>query len=140
MIKPARSERAGRSFCLGTTKLQNSGPKAIHLGLLGLVLALFPLAPSFAQVGSPSTICLPPEEPFVPASDEDFKAYADMVSSDFEHYFKELTAYFSCMDETRQAVFDRARSVSQDHQAFWRRANALGVAEKAAQPPHEAKE
>ncbi len=55
-----------------------------------------------------------------------------MVSEDFERYFSELTEYFVCMDGTRLAVFERAQEVSKTHQAFWKRANDLGVAEKAA--------
>lgn len=85
-----------------------------------------------AQEASPNAICLPPEEPFVPSADDNFRSYADMISADFERYFSELSAYFTCMDGTRQAVFDRAHAVSKSHQAFWQRAQQLGVLEKAA--------
>lgn len=94
------------------------------IGLIGSALA--------AQDSSPNAICLPPEEPFVPSGDDDFRAFADMISADFERYFSQLSAYFTCMDGTRQAVFDRARAVSQSHQDFWERAQKLGVVEKAA--------
>lgn len=132
MTKTARPARAGRFNCLETSKLQAYGVKGLNLALLAMVITGFQIGEANAQAVSPATLCLPPEEPFVPATDVDFRAYADMVSGDFERYFTELTAYFSCMDSTRQAVFDRARVVSQDHQTFWQRAKALGVAEKAA--------
>ncbi|MEF9604814.1 hypothetical protein O4J55_21815 [Paracoccus sp. PXZ] len=104
-------------------------PRLIPMLMAGM--ALLP-SPVMAQSGSPNAVCLPPEEPYVPSDDDGFRAYADMVSEDFERYFSELTEYFACMDGTRLAVFERAREVSQDHQAFWKRANDLGVAEKAA--------
>ncbi|MFB9223624.1 hypothetical protein ACFFUC_11665 [Paracoccus cavernae] len=132
MTKTARPARAGQSDCLDTSKLQPYGAQGLSLVLIAMVIGSFPNGEANAQAVSPATLCLPPEEPFVPATDEDFRAYADMVSGDFERYFTELTTYFSCMDSTRQAVFDRARVVSQDHQTFWQRAKALGVAEKAA--------
>lgn len=101
--------------------------------ILAGVLALVLINPAaFGQDASPNAVCLPPEEPFVPSGDDDFREYADIISADFERYFSELSAYFTCMDGTRQAVFDRARAVSQSHQAFWERAEKLGVVEKAA--------
>ena len=104
-------------------------PRLIPLLMAGMALLTSQV---LAQSGSPNAVCLPPEEPYVPSDDEGFRAYADMVSEDFERYFSELTDYFSCMDGTRLAVFERAREVSKAHQAFWKRANDLGVAEKAA--------
>ncbi|KRW97011.1 MULTISPECIES: hypothetical protein [Paracoccus] len=99
--------------------------------LLMTGMTLLP-SPGLAQSGSPNAVCLPPEEPYVPSDDDGFREYADVVSADFERYFRELTEYFACMDGTRFAVFERAREVSKAHQAFWLRANNLGVAEKAA--------
>ena len=32
-------------------------------------------------------LCVPPEEPWVPDSEADFRAYADLVAADFEQYF-----------------------------------------------------
>ncbi|MFN8679974.1 hypothetical protein EQ718_13795 (plasmid) [Paracoccus versutus] len=104
-------------------------PRLIPMLMAGM--ALLP-SPVMAQSGSPNAVCLPPEEPYVPSDDDGFRAYADMVSEDFERYFSELTEYFVCMDGTRLAVFERAQEVSKTHQAFWKRANDLGVAEKAA--------
>lgn len=105
----------------------------MRLTILATVAGFSLVGPAaIAQEASPNAVCLPPEEPFVPSGDDDFRAYADMISADFERYFSELSAYFTCMDGTRQAVFDRARAVSQSHQAFWERAQKLGVVEKAA--------
>lgn len=132
MTYPARTAPAARSHCFEQSRWRRHGLNWLMLFLTAIFLQVLPLMNAQAQVASPATVCLPPEEPFVPGNDEDFREYADVVSRDFERYFSELTAYFTCMDGTRQAVFDRAREVSKDHQAFWTRANALGVAEKAA--------
>lgn len=69
---------------------------------------------------------------YVPSSDDELRAYADMVSGDFNRYFSEITDYFVRVDDTGQAVFERARHVSKAHQAFWQRADDLGVTERAA--------
>ena len=98
---------------------------------LMMALAVVPAAVHALSAGSGS-ICLPPEEPYVPSDDAEFRDYADMVSADFNRYFSEITDYFVCMDATRQAVFERAREVSKAHQEFWQRADELGVNERAA--------
>jgi len=72
--------------------------------------------------------CAPPDEPYVPVDDQNLKEYADMIASDFERYFKQLTDYFRCMDETRMAVFERAQEMSKVHQEFRERAAHLGIA------------
>lgn len=89
-------------------------------------------AAAHAQPAGSNRVCLPPVEPYVPSGDDEFRAYADMVSDDFNRYFSEITDYFVCVDDTRQAVFERARHVSKAHQAFWQRADELGVTERAA--------
>lgn len=94
-------------------------------------LAVVPAAAHAQSTGSGS-VCLPPEEPYVPSGDDEFRDYADMVAADFEQYFNEITDYFICMDATRQVVFERAREVSKAHQEFWQRADELGVTERAA--------
>lgn len=94
-------------------------------------LAVVPAAVDALSAGSGS-VCLPPEEPYVPSGDAEFREYADMVFADFERYFNAITDYFICMDATRQVVFERARHVSKAHQAFWQRAEELGVTERAA--------
>ena len=92
-------------------------------------LAVVPAAVDALSAGSGS-VCLPPEEPYVPSGDAEFREYADMVSADFERYFNAITDYFICMDATRQVVFERARHVSKAHQAFWQRAEELGHVDK----------
>lgn len=59
--------------------------------------------------------CLPPEVPFVPQSDEDFREYVDVVSVSFEQYYSSLTEYFRCVDEERQAVFQQAKEIGRLH-------------------------
>lgn len=98
---------------------------------LTAALAVVPAAGHPQPTGS-NRVCLPPVEPYVPSSDVEFRAYADMVSDDFNRYFNEITDYFVCVDDTRQAVFERAKHVSKAHQAFWQRADELGVNERAA--------
>lgn len=36
--------------------------------------------------GGPAHACTPPERPFLPASREDMRAYADLIRGDFEAY------------------------------------------------------
>ena len=60
-------------------------------------LAVVPAAVDALSAGSGS-VCLPPEEPYVPSGDAEFREYADMVSADFERYFNAITDYFICMD------------------------------------------
>lgn len=97
-----------------------------------LVLILFIAAngPARAQDG----ICLPPEEPNVPSDDATFSDYADLIAEEFERYFSEFSPYIACLDAARIDAFARAREVSAKHQAFWDRADRMGLTEKAA--PH----
>lgn len=87
---------------------------------------------SHGQPLAAAQICDPPTEPWVPTRDDDLRDYADLIAADFERYFHDLTAYFACMDASRQAVFIRSREVSAAHERFWQRAKALGVERKAA--------
>lgn len=131
MPRPDRSSRAARPNCHEQGRWQDHGSCWLASAVLAALMGL-QTGEASAQEASSSTVCLPPEEPYVPESDEHFREYADVVSGDFERYFSELTAYFTCMDGTRQAVFNHAREVSISHQAFWTRAETLGVVEKAA--------
>lgn len=99
---------------------------------LTICLCLAAVNESGAQDALASQICEPPQEPWVPQGDDDLREYADLIAGDFERYFRDLTSYFSCVDASRQAVFERSRSVSAAHEAFWQRAKALGVERKAA--------
>lgn len=91
-----------------------------------MVLAL--TRPAVAQ----DPVCIPPQEPFIPADDAAFSEYADLVAEDFERYFSEITPYIACLDAARQEAFTRAREISAQHEAFWERADAMGLTEEAA--------
>lgn len=43
-------------------------------------------------------LCVPPETPWVPVSEADFRDYADLVAQDFERYFSALTRHFQCLE------------------------------------------
>lgn len=95
------------------------------------------IVPSFSSPAFGNMItygCLPPEPPFVPQSDEDFREYVDVISVSFEQYYSSLTAYFTCVDGERQAVFQQAKEIGQLHEQFYARADRLGVRERAAVP------
>ncbi|AUH35625.1 hypothetical protein [Paracoccus tegillarcae] len=77
-------------------------------------------------------ICVPPEEPFMPDDDATFSEYADIVAEDFERYFSEFSPYIACLDAARLEAFARAREISTRHQAFWDRADRMGLTEEAA--------
>lgn len=97
---------------------------------VGVVAAAFWLLAGAAA--AQDMLCIPPEEPFIPADDADFSEYADLVAEDFERYFAELTPYFRCLDATREAAFARAREISDLRDEFWARADAMGLTEEAA--------
>lgn len=59
--------------------------------------------------------CVPPERPFLPQSQEDMRAYADLLRSDFEGYIADIQDYFRCLDAERQRAFQEAREVSEDY-------------------------
>ena len=98
--------------------------KAITAAMMVLALT----RPAVAQ----APVCIPPQEPFIPADDAAFREYADLVAEDFERYFSEFTPYIACLDAARQDAFTRAREISAQHEAFWTRAEAMGLTEEAA--------
>lgn len=98
--------------------------KAIAAAMMLLALA----RPAVSQAPA----CIPPQEPFIPADDAAFSEYADLVAEDFERYFSEFTPYIACLDAARQDAFTRAREISAQHEAFWERADAMGLTEEAA--------
>ena len=59
--------------------------------------------------------CVPPERPFLPQSQEDMRAYADLLRSDFEGYISDIQEYFRCLDAERQRAFHEAQKVSRDY-------------------------
>jgi hypothetical protein len=68
--------------------------------------------------GGPAHACNPPERPFLPASREDMRAYADLIRGDFEAYIADVQDYFRCLDEERARAFVEAREVSEDYGRF----------------------
>ena len=71
----------------------------------------------FAAV-CPAHACSPPERPFLPASKEDMRLYADLIRGDFETYISEVQVYFRCLDEERSRAFLEAREVSEEYGRF----------------------
>ena len=68
--------------------------------------------------GGPAHACIPPERPFLPASREDMRAYADLIRADFEAYIADVQDYFRCLDDERTRAFIEAREVSEDYGRF----------------------
>ncbi len=68
--------------------------------------------------GSATAACVPPERPFLPQSQEDMRAYADLIRGDFEAYFTDVQEYFRCLDAERARAFIEAREVSEDYGRF----------------------
>lgn len=68
--------------------------------------------------GGPAHACIPPERPFLPASREDMRAYADLIREDFEAYIADVQDYFRCLDDERARAFVEAREVSEDYGRF----------------------
>ena len=79
-----------------------------------------PLALLITMLVAASTAhaCTPPERPFLPASREDMRAYADIIRGDFEAYFADVQEYFRCIDEERARAFAEAREVSEEYGQF----------------------
>jgi hypothetical protein len=68
--------------------------------------------------GGQAHACTPPERPFLPASREDMRAYADLIRGDFEAYFADVQDYFRCLDDERARAFIEAREVSEEYVRF----------------------
>lgn len=66
----------------------------------------------------PAHACTPPERPFLPASREDMRVYADLIRGDFEAYIAEVQDYFRCLDEERARAFVEAREVVEQYGQF----------------------
>lgn len=66
----------------------------------------------------PMVACAPPERPFLPASPDDMRAYADLIRADFEIYLSEVQLYFRCLEEERARIFVEAQEVSADYARF----------------------
>ena len=59
--------------------------------------------------------CVPPERPFLPQSQEDMRAYADLLRADSESYIADIQEYFRCLDAERARALQEAREVSEDY-------------------------
>lgn len=68
--------------------------------------------------GGQAHACTPPERPFLPASREDMRAYADLIRGDFEAYIADVQDYFRCLDDERMRAFVEAREVSEEYGRF----------------------
>ncbi len=66
----------------------------------------------------PVHACTPPERPFLPASRDDMRAYADLIRGDFEAYIADVQDYFRCFDGERARAFVEAREVSEEYGRF----------------------
>ena len=79
-----------------------------------------PLALTISMIAAatPAHACSPPERPFLPASTEDMRLYADLIRGDFETYISEVQDYFRCMDEERSRTFVEAKEASEDYGRF----------------------
>lgn len=51
----------------------------------------------------------------MPQSQDDMRAYADLLRSDFEGYIADIQEYFRCLDAERARAFHEAREVSEDY-------------------------
>jgi hypothetical protein len=68
--------------------------------------------------GVPAYACTRPERPFLPASREDMRTYADLIRGDFEAHIADVQDYFRCLDEERARAFVEAREVSEEYGRF----------------------
>ena len=68
--------------------------------------------------GGQAHACTPPERPFLPASRDDMRAYADLIRGDFEAYIADVQYYFRCLDDERMRAFIEAREVSEEYGRF----------------------
>ncbi len=69
-------------------------------------------------LGSAAAACTPPERPFLPQSENDMRAYADLIRTDFESYIAEVQVYFRCLEAERARAFVEAQEVSQEYGRF----------------------
>lgn len=69
-------------------------------------------------VTGPANGCTQPERPFLPASRDDMRTYADLIRGDFEAYIADVQDYFRCLDEERERAFVEAREVSEEYGWF----------------------
>jgi len=69
-------------------------------------------------VSYPAHACIPPERPFLPASRDDMRTYADLIRGDFEADIADVQIYFRCLEQERARAFVEAREVSEEYGRF----------------------
>lgn len=78
----------------------------------------FTAVPLVGAGASAANACVPPERPFLPASPDDMRVYAELIRQDFATYIADVQDYFRCIDEERERAFIEAREVSEDYGRF----------------------
>ena len=86
-----------------------------------LLLALG-LCPALATAQS----CLSPPMPILPSDPSAMAEYADILRGDFEFYFRDIQAYFVCLDIERERAVADAQEVTDAYRHFL---DAVGTTE-----------
>lgn len=84
--------------------------------------------------GFATPFCVPPETPYLPETDSDLRAYADLIRVDFEDYFRAVSDFTTCLTEARSKAIMEAEEVGVQYRRFIQRADQLGIAKLAATP------
>lgn len=85
--------------------------------------------------GFGAPFCVPPKAPYLPETDADLRAYADLIRADYEEYFRAVSDFTTCLIEARAEAIVEAEEVGVQYRRFFQRADQLGIAELAAPPP-----
>lgn len=105
------------------TRLQSSGTLAAAICLL-----IQPVG------GFATSFCVPPQVPYLPETDADLRAYADLIRADYEEYFRAVSDFTTCLTEARAEAIVEAEEVGVQYRRFLQRADQLGIDELAATP------
>lgn len=98
-------------------------------------LAALPFLAILAPAQAQAPVCVPPQEPWVPESEADLRAYADLVAADFERYFLALTRHFQCLEQAWQEGIEQGRRAAAARETFVARAKALGLGDRLGTDP-----
>lgn len=82
--------------------------------------------------GFATSLCVLPEPPYLPETDSDLRAYADLIRTDFEDYFRAVSDFTTCLTEARSEAIMEAEEVGVQYRRFIQRADQLGIADLAA--------
>jgi len=69
-----------------------------------------------AEVAADS--CLAPPRPYVPKDPAAMRDYAEIIRGDVELYFRDIQAYFRCLEDERARAFEEAQEVSAEYGRF----------------------